>query len=608
MYQLISSGNINRLDTPYFSSIDEQNIYFTQRIVHSYEGYFPPYYTNTVRLSLSEFNIFNSAVVDYLRLQWNNKWYYYFIDNKMYLNEDIVELSITMDVIQTFMFNYTITGGTVTRQSIKRWNGDVINRQYIRENLSQGAFHIVNYEEFDKPVTTNALTSGDEISWYILITTEPLTTFATFTRVDDVISSLYYYLVPSSNGILTYSGKQLVNVQNTSQTKLLSQPSVYKMFAITNNSVVDYFNLVFENGILKSFRGQTLNVSAYSPNNAYSIIFINEYTPYEIDEEKNFTAVYDIMPLLFKKNTTPKTSFQNYYCPVMLDTNYVHIEFGEKMQYTTFPLELGGFKLINNQISMYGVFKYDMQTNTRSYYITDNKLNNKEYLDYYNTTIQNSSLEEFEIVNDYWLQYQAQHKGDLTTGIALARFNNGYSALSSAITGLATVGSGVATGNVGKQITGATQGIMSLPNFAVGVYNINQNLQITKENMESTPNTVKQGNNMQSDKHTNSYVTMTRAFFVQDFDAVAKKYELFGYRTNETIYTTVSVSDYFYRQYWNIVAIDNAIIKASSSLISETEKALIKERLSSGIRFINVSDMTLSDTLDYNFKYDNIEK
>ena len=53
-----------------------------------------------------------------------NKWYYCFIMDKQYINERTARLIIATDVIQTYLFDYTIGPCYIERCHVPRWNAD----------------------------------------------------------------------------------------------------------------------------------------------------------------------------------------------------------------------------------------------------------------------------------------------------------------------------------------------------------------------------------------------------------------------------------------------------------------------------------------------------
>ena len=54
----------------------------------------------------------------------NNKWYFAFIMDKIYINERVTELIISTDVIQSYMFDYILKESYIDRCHVDRWTRD----------------------------------------------------------------------------------------------------------------------------------------------------------------------------------------------------------------------------------------------------------------------------------------------------------------------------------------------------------------------------------------------------------------------------------------------------------------------------------------------------
>ena len=164
MIRLCYVKGINEVDTPYFNDKDEQTAFFDKTIVwKDDESYYPPYFMNTIRLS-SEDIPFNSTKgkVNYCFLDYEDKRYYYFIDSIDYVTDDLVEITIEMDTIQTYWYDMLVSKPTISRMAINRWgdDGKAINRNYIRENLSTGNMIKRLKEEFKG--------TSDKLKWIVV--------------------------------------------------------------------------------------------------------------------------------------------------------------------------------------------------------------------------------------------------------------------------------------------------------------------------------------------------------------------------------------------------------------------------------------------------------
>ena len=198
MITLCYIEGINEVDTPWFDTIGEQTAFFDKAIVwHDDESYYPPYFMNTIRLS-SEDIPFNDSrkKVNYCFLDYEGKRYYYFIDSIDYVTDDLVEITIEMDTIQTYLFDMLISKPTISRMAIQRWgvNGDTINRDYIRENLSIGNM----VQKSKEPIKAD-----DDMGWIIITASDEIPDLTYSDRNPDgsVIESSHSGLVQYVSGL-----------------------------------------------------------------------------------------------------------------------------------------------------------------------------------------------------------------------------------------------------------------------------------------------------------------------------------------------------------------------------------------------------------------------
>lgn len=191
MITLCYVKGINEVDTPYFRDKNEQAAFFDKTIVwKDDESYYPPYFMNAIRLS-SEDIPFNDSLkkVNYCFLDYEGKRYYYFIDSIDYVTDDLVEIAIEMDTIQTYWYDILVSKPIVSRMAINRWGdeGKEINRNYIRENLSTGNMIKRLKEEFKG--------TSDKLKWIVV-------------RVSDNTNASHYdpnYVEPVSTYIRSLS-------------------------------------------------------------------------------------------------------------------------------------------------------------------------------------------------------------------------------------------------------------------------------------------------------------------------------------------------------------------------------------------------------------------
>lgn len=77
----------------------------------------------------------------------NDKMLYYFIDDFVYKGEKATQILLTIDVFQTYMFDYEIVESFVDRCHVDRWNGDTPTKEYENEDINFGENILKEYED-----------------------------------------------------------------------------------------------------------------------------------------------------------------------------------------------------------------------------------------------------------------------------------------------------------------------------------------------------------------------------------------------------------------------------------------------------------------------------
>lgn len=594
MYSLYYIKGISRFDTPRFANIIEQNKYFDLHKKKTIDEFYPPFFTNSIKMLYIDFDIINNEV-NYFSLVFRNKTYYYFIDNVNYIDLGVYEINITLDVIQTYFFDIKINSINVIRQSIKRWNGNDINRDYIRENLS-------NSSDFKKDITYNSIPTN---KWLLVEGVSKLDTGTeeytpSLITIKDILitNGTYLYLLPLPSIPKVYQNKK-INIflrdelveQYTyidyikALNSLMRNPNVLNISFInmSENNNLDY-NISYN---------ETIDITInYNPN-VYSLktYIINKDNVGSVFIEKGVNFINQInYNIFFDKNTSRGVNFSYRYIPQLLDENYIDFKWGERLGYTSISLS----KLYNTDL--YLDYKYDLCSGERIY-----NINGSQYF----TNIVNKTKQNIRLYNGAWENYLATNKGTLTTGIDLAKQNNLFQTSKNMFNSSALGIAGSVTGNPGL-ITGATGGLLnSYIDYFIKDYNIEQNLKITKENLIYTPDTVKQGNTITSDIENNSLEIFAYTAYVDDIEEVARKLEYFGYKVNK-LYNNVTLygNDLYNRLYYNVIKANEIFITISNHINTEDLIFSIKERLRSGLRLWNMNNNVEMLT---NLKYDNVE-
>lgn len=131
----------NRYDhTIFFQNSVAQYNYFAGKVVKTFPAY--SYLRKSWPLQV-EATMEEARTWSYLFFQngTGNKWYYYFITNLEYKNNGMVELSLELDVMQTYMFDYTLLDCFVERQHV---TDDTVGLHTQDEELDVGEYRVMS--------------------------------------------------------------------------------------------------------------------------------------------------------------------------------------------------------------------------------------------------------------------------------------------------------------------------------------------------------------------------------------------------------------------------------------------------------------------------------
>ena len=125
--------------TLYFANKEAQQSYFQSHIVNSFSFNDFTYQRkdNIIRVPRHIDNLYNCNYVMYQNSAYSNKWFYAFINNMEYRQDDRTDVHIETDVIQTWAFDYTFKTSFVEREHV---SDDTIGLHTIPEGLETGEY------------------------------------------------------------------------------------------------------------------------------------------------------------------------------------------------------------------------------------------------------------------------------------------------------------------------------------------------------------------------------------------------------------------------------------------------------------------------------------
>lgn len=612
---------ISRKDTPYFDNVNEQIAYFDTKEVETVDkSFYPPYYFNEIKFDDTELD-FNTQV-NYVRFQYLNKWYYYFIDHITYNSESVITLSLILDDIQTYMFNITVNSGIINRKFINRWISNRINRSYLRENLSNGEF-----EEQNKKV----------IYGNYLVVVMKFRTNQTRTFIKEHTSN-FEYVVPYEYKFALYDN-YVTNME--AQGKNLPIRRVFYK-ELSKAELVDAYVIPIE--FLEPYV-YISNGKLYIDDTYYSTLEVTDvghtYDYFEdvftvkrkLDTIEGYyselvytkqTSLYFSSPsdISFSKNSSLNVSFSSTYMPMLFDVNYLRIYFGNLSIGAQFPLHLSNYLAdfvcetkvnFDNGIISYGI------------YLTGDNSNK------YNTFVLDSNISYYPVVTDAYLAYVAENKSrwiaaTVNTGIGIGKIILGCYMNNNLVSSYANDSIGDIMSNPSnydrryknptlrkkyqREVTNielrarkemnsiGTQGVTSMMDNDGGI--ISQGFKDL--NAMYAPDIVKQTGNVFDNDYIKGLFIYTQNYKVRDYEQCAQYYHRNGYKVDEYVNNIPNIFAYVKnRYYFNVLKMNSLNIHVHNILESDDIVERIEERLIDGIRLWN-KDIPIGT-----YQYDNVE-
>lgn len=610
---LFSIPGISRFDEPMFTptsgiTAKERQLQFFTRFMRSVpeDGFYVPKFKDTIKLYVNNVNIGN--VGNYLSLDFAGRRYYYFIDSITYISEDTYELTISLDVIQTYWYDITFYKFERTRTLIKRWVNGLINRNYLRENLSEGLFQLHNHKVYTSPTSFTDVPSKFYNQDY-----DHLTGIISMVRTE-------YPNMPK---------RSLGNVVGDSYSRKIYSSYFISFIPIVNNELRndnikaywypftgDPNNPVYEN--IKPFKGFYDNISDaemirafYLPFNpiynfgqfgsqflvdkvnidpADNMLFINNTSGEDTGASILIVPYTDIQYLGIRDTSTPTTAFDPLLVPAMLDENYVRISFGEANYQATYPLYMATedrfeCRYVGNPFS--GARYYNIKAASTLAYASSTKLFDDRYL----SSVCAAEPLSLDVVTDSWKQYWAYNTGSFMTAMAsstikaVTGFGAGKSIQNAGTDYYRTLFRLADNGDDQTRILGASDRDYNIR----GVHTINQSVDNASSiinftsgaiNSALAPDSPKASGIYWSDMVSGVAVISCSWYMVNDFDEVARMYESNGYKVHEINF---NADPYIQnRYYYDVICCDNCVFGLYDMSIELQQE--IKDRLRQGFR------------------------
>lgn len=633
---------INRIDTPYFQTAQQQANWFDTKIVRTISTtFYPPHYQNKIRVTADDLDIKTNC--NYLWLIYNSKRYYYFIDDVTYINESLIELDITMDYIQTYFFNIKINNGIIERKSIDRWFRNLgtpprfyANRNYIRENVGNSDFRFKdgqvldtdlwliikfsrisdyngtaqqgNYDEYASLINVDS----NRISLPYIFAFVPLNqayTEIVFKRYADRTSTTVNFndFKDTLNRIVYYAKNE--SILDMYIVPFNPLPSA---FEIANNTVIVNTDQLIEDPDDSALHNYWyIKERILIPIVTELVDGLYKHTYQDLTLSLN-TKVFD---LPFLVNSIKGTSFNPYYESVLMDENYLRVVMGSNNAPISIPL----YEQLYKRCQLY--IGCDISSGCRIYGTYPNNGNSEyNYRDLF--TIDNNIL-GVDMMNDAWEQYIANNRnrwvsaGFSTVGniaetmISVALGNFGIEKeISSMLANPRSytkkrkqLKAGIGRAISSKRVEQETNVLEGLTNFSAFSPLFNQAIQ--DSNIKYVPDTLKQAGNIMGPTLAKNIECFYSYQEVSNFTQCAWYFHRNGYKVDEYVSNISNIFDYIQnRYYFNIVKMARVELYLDGVLGDNETIENIKDRFIDGLRIWSVvnNDVTMGD-----FQYDNVE-
>lgn len=557
--------------TRWFDSLSQQTSYFlSKNVVHSVsdsayqkvEGKF------VIRANKHIDQLWNANYIMFQNADYNNKWFYAFVDRLEFINNGLTLVHFTIDVFQTWMFNIDFKPSFVAREHRPLWNSDgtpIVNT--VDEGLNYGT-------EYDNVYTYQYYPNGG-FKWLVIVTKVPL-------ENDDnkpdpnVIGTpqpLCYYIIPFRDD------DTVPNVSLNSELEFVTKPTdVLKRIYEDENAVNNVVSLYVTDytGIPTSYQGGSTPIISFNDSDS-DLDFVvltsgsSNYQLIRVNNVKLFKPMtQEVLPnkyQMFNDVSESKLLMYPYTVTVIDDFRGNRIELkNEYLNTKELNLTIKGSLGTSNKTSI-NFPEYNQSPNDGQKLATSNE-----------SALLNNNPNDIPIMNDYLTAYLQGNRNSIVNQVNSIVFNgitgmfsNGISALSSA-----------ATRNVAGLGQSAMAGVSTFGNTQLQL----EGVMAKQQDISNIPPQISKMGNNTAYEYGNGY---TGVFVIQkQIKAEYRKklsdyFKMFGYKLNE-----VKIPNFHTRQNWNYVQTESCVITGN---INNQDLLEIKNIFDSGITLWHTDDI-----------------
>jgi hypothetical protein len=261
----LDSNNKNQLT---FADVAAQTSYFLSKIKQSFTDYTYIRKDNILRLALNVDALYASNYIMYQNAHFGDKWFYAFIIDTKYVNENCTEVTIKTDVFQTWYFEKTILQSFVVREHV---SNDSIGVNLIEEGLETGEYKFKSMEfsqVLGNPVIIMAAAYGDlQIEGSLL---------------SGVYNGLNYYVFSKSNSWALTEMLEIMDTENkgSAVVSIFMYPSGLLPSYVDGQPLTTGNTVMAEYAIDKNYN----DIDGYAPKNnklfcyPYNMLYVSNQT------------------------------------------------------------------------------------------------------------------------------------------------------------------------------------------------------------------------------------------------------------------------------------------------------------------------------------------
>lgn len=597
-----------------FNTLAQQSTYFDNKVAEVLEQNTGYSYLRANKVIKVQVNIDDLEGVNYLYYINKNKRYYAFITNKEYVSQTCTALNFKIDVMQTFMFDYTIENTFVEREHQDRF------KQYPQSDKPTNLYPIWN-SVFENIDTGNEFVKGfgkqtikdnenapDNMVWFEILatksisegkysSTDPSTEKNLSAELDQngVKTGLFAYILPISIGDSTEfyckdATGAIRRIFNETLLDFIRSSTAVLSIRVLPYAPVEYTITPHKKGYLIEFKDGQRSVRVVEANNVnfggvnldvcrgyyfnlhrvnnsnhnyYMATRLDSVEYGDINTIKNF---FDI--------NEKRTAGYGYYEPKLLTSQFYYRQLCD---YQSEPLKIKNELIDQPSNDFICVVQNFGVMSKMKYFVLNYKGDSKGK---FSNTI-NSTISELTLTNNNYITYLSQNKASATTGRAI---NIGAS--------IAHLGLGAITGGIGLAVAGSQ---------AINIGNQIANNIVKMQDLKDSPDSIRQfGNNAEFDIMDGNFkLEVTEYSITSEFKAKVEEYFYhYGYACKDFKKPNIRS-----RYYFNYIKTIGANIKTN---IDTEHKTAIRNIFDNGITIWHYRDSATFKGVN-NYDYNNTE-